>query len=299
MDISFVIVSYNTKELLNQTLTTLIDSFEEPMKYEIFVIDNRSSDGTIELLQNDFPQVNLIINQNNEGYTRAMNMGLKLAHGEYLVQLNPDVEVLPNTFNQLFQWMEKNQQVGIGTPKVLNRDGSLQRQCRRSFARPWDVFTYFLGLDRLFPKNKFFGRYLMPYLPEDDIAWVEAVSGSCMFVRKKVFEQIGFLDERFFAYQEDADFCFRANQAGWVVAYLPFARIFHYGGMGGSRNQPFRAILAWHRSYYLYYKKNIAKEYFFLINWFMYFAMVIKLILALIHALFSREKIVGTKKPGV
>lgn len=137
----------------------------------------------------------------------------------------------------------------------------------------------------------------MTYLPDDQIAEVEAVSGSCMFIRREVINQIGYLDERFFAYQEDADFCYRAREAGWKIFYVPIAEVIHFGGQGGSKTQPYRAIYEWHRSYYLYYRKHLAKNYIFIINWLMYTAMGLKLTISLLRALLSSNKTVGTPKP--
>ena len=117
-----------------------------------------------------------------------------------------------------------------------------------------------------------------------------------MLIRRQVIEGVGLFDERFFAYQEDADYCFQVNQAGWKVVYLPAAHIIHFGGQGGSRVQPFRSILAWHRSYYLYYRKNLAKDYFFLFNWFYYFLMGLKLVFALLANLFRSEKYAGPRR---
>jgi hypothetical protein len=297
MDISFVMVSFNTKEMLQASLDSLIKSFNNHFSYEIIVVDNNSHDGTTSMVSELFPEIQLIKNEENIGYTRAMNMGLQAARGSYLVQLNPDVIIEAGTFEGLFDWMKQHPDTGICTPKVVNRDGTLQKQCRRSFAKPWDVVTYFLGLDRLFPNSRFFGRYLLTYLGVDQISEVDAVSGSCMFIRKSVIGNIGYLDERFFAYQEDADFCFRAKKAGWKIVYLPIANVIHFGGQGGSKNEPYKAIKAWHRSYYLYYRKNLAADYFFLVNWFMYGAMGIKLVFSLLGAVFKKDKVVGTRKP--
>lgn len=297
MDISFVIVSLNTGEYLRNCLESLITSLDQSLQFEIIVVDNGSSDSTIEMLNKNFPQINLIKNETNLGYTKAMNMGLEISQGNYLVQLNPDVIIYPETFQKILSYLNQNTDVGICTPKVINSDGTLQKQCHRSFARPWDVITYFLGLDRLFPNSRLFGRYLLTYLPEDAISDVDAVSGSCMIIRKEVIRDIGILDERFFAYQEDTDFCFRAKKKHWRVIYFPGAVVKHFGGKGGSLEQPFKAIFAWHKSYFLYYKKHLAAEYFFLINWFMYFAMGIKLFLAYIRFLLITEKVIGSKKP--
>jgi GT2 family glycosyltransferase len=134
-------------------------------------------------------------------------------------------------------------------------------------------------------------------MDEDETHPVAGVSGSCMLIRREVVNQIGFMDEHFFAYQEDADYCFQTRKAGWDVFYFPQAQITHFGGLGGSRVQPFQSIYQWHRSYFLYFRKNLAKDYFFLFNWIYYLAMFLKLILALISNALRREKIPGTRRP--
>ena len=138
-----------------------------------------------------------------------------------MLLLNPDTIVLPGAFNELVAYLESHPEVGICGPKVLNRDGTLQKACQRGVSRPWAAFSYFSGLSALFPHSKFFGGYLLNYLDEDEIHEVDGISGSCMLIRRQVIEQIGYLDERFFAYQEDADYCFQAKKAGWKVVYLP------------------------------------------------------------------------------
>lgn len=297
MDVSFVIVSLNTSNYLKGCLESLVDSLKDSFQYEIIIVDNGSKDGSLQMVSENFPFVTIIRNPENYGYTKAMNIGLKICKGNYLVQLNPDVVVYPETFQTVISYLEQQKVIGICTPKIINSDGSLQKQCRRSFARPWDVLTYFLGLDRIFPNSKLFGRYLLTYLPEDEISDVDSVSGSCMVIRKEVTEKIGYLDEQFFAYQEDTDFCFRAKESNWRIIYFPNAIIKHFGGRGGSLNQPYKSITAWHKSYFLYYKKHLAKNYFFLVNWSMYFAMGIKLVYSYIRFFLRFERVVGTKKP--
>jgi GT2 family glycosyltransferase len=295
-DISICIVSRSTRDLLDGCLISLFES-ETRARFEVWVVDNGSYDGTLEMLAARHPQVRLISLDSNEGYTRPMNRGLQSASGRYLMQLNPDTLVHPGMLDTLLEFMEFHPEAGICTPKVLNRDGSLQRQCRRSAARPWDVLTYFSGLSRLFPHSRLLGRYLMTYMDADTTHVAEAVSGSCMLIRRAVVEQIGFLDERFYAYQEDADFCFRARQAGWKIFYVPTASLVHFGGQGGSLHAPYSAILAWHRSYFLYYRKNLAKDYFFLVNGLMYLAMGAKLGFSLLVNLVRKKKVVSTPKP--
>lgn len=293
---SLCIVTYKSRDLLSDCLRSVYQTPPED-GFEVIVVDNHSQDGTIELLQADFPQVEYEENMANEGYTRPMNTALKMSRGKYLVQLNPDTLVVPGAFDNLVRFMDSHPEVGICTPKVLNRDGTLQKQCRRSAGRPWDAITYFSGLSRRFPRNPRFAKYLMTYLNDDEANEVEAVSGSCMVIRRDVIDQIGYLDEQFFAYQEDADFCFRAREAGWRIFYVPDAQIYHYGGEGGSGVEVYRSIYQWHRSYFLYYRKHLAKDYFFLFNWLIYLLIGAKLALTLGFTLLRKKKYAGTKKP--
>jgi len=249
------------------------------------------------MLVAEFPQVKLIQNRSNEGFTRPMNQALQASCGRYLLQLNPDTLILPGALDRLVDFLETHPQAGICGPKVLNRDRTLQKPCRRGEPRPLAVFSYFLGLSAIFPKSRLFGEYLMNYMDEDETHTVAGVSGSCMLIRREVTTQIGYLDERFFAYQEDADYCFRARQAGWDIFYYPKAQIIHYGGMGGSRVQPYRSIFEWHRSYYRYYRKHLARDYFFLFNWAYYLAMGVKLFITLGMNYLRRDKFAGSRKP--
>jgi len=292
---SVCIVSLNSCGYLRDCLHSLAENTRA--SYEVIVTDNGSTDGTQAMLAAEFPYVQLIQNQRNEGYTRPMNQALLRGRGEYLAQLNPDTVVLPGALDELIAFLVAHPEVGVCGPKVLNRDRTLQKPCRRGEPRPWAVFSYFSGLAALFPKSRLFGEYLMSYKDEDETHAVAGVSGSCMLIRRAVIDRIGYLDERFFAYQEDADYCFRARQAGWEVYYHPPAKIIHYGGMGGSRVQPFRSIYEWHRSYYLYYRKNLARDYFFLFNWLYYLAMGAKLLLSLGLNFIRRDKFAGSRKP--
>jgi hypothetical protein len=277
--LSVCIVTFLARDLLRDCLQSLYANTQ--LDFEVIVVDNGSRDGVAEMLQQEFPAVRLIENDNNAGFTRPMNQALQAGRGRYLLQLNPDTLILPQALDRLVAFLEDHPEAGICGPKVLNRDGTLQKPCRRGESRPWAVFTYFSGLAARFPHSKTFGEYLLSYMDEDETHPVAGVSGSCMLIRREVVEQIGYLDERFFAYQEDADYCFRARQAGWQIYYAPQAQIIHYGGMGGSRVQPYRSIFEWHKSYFLYYRKNLARDYFFLLNWLYYLAMFLKLLYAL------------------
>jgi len=294
-DLSICIVTLNTREYLRDCLES-IAAHPPSISSEIIIVDNGSTDGTQEMLQQDYPAVTLIQNKNNEGFAHPSNQAMQAATGKYLLLLNPDTLVLENTFNPLISFLDQHPQAGIVGPKVLNRDGTLQKACKRGVSRPWAAISYFSGLSRLFPKSKLFGGYLLNYLAEDETHVVDGVSGSCMLIRREVTNQIGFFDERFFAYQEDADFCFQTQRAGWLIYYHPASHLIHFGGQGGSRSQPFRSIYEWHRSYFLYYQKNLARDYLFLFNWFYYGLMGLKLGFALLRNTLRKERYAGPRR---
>ncbi len=283
-------------QLVSQELTEQLPQ-RDWLDFELIVVDNASTDDTLAMLQAEFPAVIVILNNKNDGFARPYNQALRHSQGRYMLVLNPDTIILPGAFNELVRYMDAHPEVGICGPKVLNRDGSLQKACRRGVSRPWAAFSYFSGLSALFPHSKLFGGYLLNYLDEDMVQEVDGVSGSCMLIRRQVVNDVGLFDERFFAYQEDADYCFQVKNAGWKVVYLPSARIIHYGGQGGSRVQPYRSILEWHRSYYRYYQKNLAKDYFFLFNWFYYLLMGAKLTVSLAANVFRADKRAGPRRP--
>src|SRR3990170_451833 len=294
-DLSVCIVTYQARDLLKDCLNSLVENTHS-LTYEIIVTDNGSEDGTREMLATQFLAIRLIENQKNLGFSRPMNQSLQAAQGKYLLLLNPDTIILPHAFDMMVAFMETHPQVGICGPKVLNSDRTLQKSCRRGESRPWAVISYFTGLGKLFPGSRLFGEYLMSYKDEDESSEVAGVAGSCMLVRRKVVDMIGYLDDRFFAYQEDADYCFRARTAGWQIFYFPESEIIHFGGQGGSRVHPYRSIFEWHKSYWLYYRKNLARDYFFILNGLYYLLMVLKLILALLVNFFRRDKFAGPKR---
>ena len=295
-DLSICIPTRQAKSLLRDCLQSIC-AHTHQVTLEIIVVDNDSRDGTVEMLRDEFPAAHVIVNNHNTGFTRPTNQALEVSCGRYALLLNNDTVILPEALDRLVAFADAHSEIGICTPKVLNRDGTLQKQCRRSFATPWDLFCYFSGLSALFPTSPLFARYLVTYRDENETHAVDAVSGSCMLIRREVLDQIGLLDERFFAYQEDADYCFRAKRAGWQVYYYPGAQIVHYASQGGSRINPYRSIFEWHKSYFLYYRKNLAARYFFLFNWFYYLVMVLKLGSALAVNFFRREKFAGSRKP--
>jgi hypothetical protein len=295
IDLSICMVTQQARDYLRDCLHSIAENLST-IAYEIIVVDNASRDGTLEMLRDEFPAVQGIANDHNTGFTAPTNQALRQGGGRYLMALNPDTLIQPGAVQTLLEFMDAHPDAGICGPRVQNADGSLQKSCRRGDSRPWAVFSYFLGLSRLFPRSKFFGGYHLNHLPEDEINPVDGVAGSCMLIRRKVIDQIGYLDERFFAYQEDADYCYQARQAGWQVYYVPTARITHFGGRGGTRVQPYRSIYEWHRSYWLYYHKNFARDYFFLFNWLYDGLIGLKLLSALAINALRRDKYAGPRR---
>jgi GT2 family glycosyltransferase len=295
-DLSICVLTLNACDYLRACLQSL--QRRTTVAYEIIVVDNGSTDGTRDMLTTEFPTVTVIRNEENLGYTYPNNQAMRVAKGRFITLLNPDTLMHSHAIDRLFGFLESHSEVGIVGPKVLNPDGTLQAPCRRGDARPWAVISYFSGLSRLFPDKAFFNGYLLTHLDEDQTNAVDGVSGSCMLIRREVIDDIGYLDEMFFAYQEDADYCLRARKAGWQVYYYPEAQITHFGGQGGSRVQPYRSILAWHQSYFIYYRKHFAADYFVLFNWLYYAAMGLKLLFALSKNALSRSVFGGARKPG-
>ncbi|MDC0480368.1 glycosyltransferase family 2 protein [Candidatus Marinimicrobia bacterium] len=279
MKASVCIVNLNARKHLGlciDSLNTALDGYAS----EIILVDNNSHDGSVEYLQSNYPVVFLIQNSRNEGYTKAMNQALQQAEGDYIFILNPDSRCDAYSLAKLIDFMESDPSIGICGPKVLNEDGSFQKSCRRGIPRPQAVFSYFLGLSNRYPNDTRFTGYHLNHLDENEINEVEAVSGSCCIVKKEVFESIGLLDEQFFAYQEDSDFCFRAKKGGWKIIYNPNSIMTHIGGKGGADSVPFRAIFEWHRSYYLLYQKHFSSDYSRPFNLFYSAIMFCKLIFA-------------------
>ena len=296
-EIGICIVTHNSKEKVLACLSSLFEQTPDLDTTDIVVVDNNSLDNTVEEIHAQFPTVHLLVNSHNCGFSKAVNQGLKTLDARYFVLLNPDALVLDKALIRLARFMDENQKAGICSPRVLNQDGTVQYQARRGEARPWDVFSYFAGLSKLFPNDPRFSVYLLTHIDNNQVSEVKAVSGSCMMIRKEVVTQIGYLDERYFAYQEDTDYCFHARQAGWKVYYVPLAEVIHYGGQGGSNINPYFSSYHWHRSYFLYYQKNLAKDYPFWFHPLYYLAMVLKFLIALLGLIFGKEKVAGTPKP--
>lgn len=267
------IVNYNA----GQYLLSCLDSLEKvsgEADFEVYVIDNKSADGSIEKARKEFPKFNYIMNESNLGFGKAHNLVLKNAKTPYVLTLNPDCEVLPGTLSQIIDFMEKNKDVGISSPRVEKPDGTLDKASHRGFPTPWASFLYF------FLKND-----SLYHLTDRDMTKpheVDCVVGAFMVMRKSVLEKVGYFDEDYFLYGEDIDLCFRAKEAGFKIMFVPQVKIKHVKGISSGIKKHSQAnssakamtkslsINNFYETMKLFYKKHYAKKYPFFLNWLVY-----------------------------
>ncbi len=260
LDISIIIVNYNVKEFL-QNLLHSISKSSIKINREIIIVDNASNDGSVEFIREKFPEVNLIANNKNLGFSKANNIGMKKAKGKYILLLNPDTLVSEDTFEKMIRFFEENSLVGLAGCKILNPDGTLQLACRRSFPGPWTSFCKVTGLSNLFPESRIFARYNLTYLDPDKTYEVDAISGSFMMFRKDLYEKIGGLDEKFFMYGEDLDFCYRTQKSGYKVFYVHSTQIIHYKGESTKRSGLDETKI-FYSAMHLFVKKHLSGSFF-------------------------------------
>ncbi|MBN2412061.1 glycosyltransferase [candidate division KSB1 bacterium] len=271
MTLSIIIVSYNVRDFLGQALTSIQKAVQN-ISHEIFVVDNASSDGTVEYLKKRFPDVTVLANRENLGFGRANNQAIVRSAGEYICLINPDTIVQEDTFSTLISFFEKNQKAGAVGCKILNPDGTLQLACRRSFPTPWVAFTKIAGLAKIFPKSRLFGRYNLTYLDPGKTTQVEAISGSFMLIRRAVIDSVGGFDEHFFMYGEDLDLCYRIREAGREIYYVPETQIVHFKGES-SKKSPLAQRRLFYEAMRLFVNKHFSGKNALLPSWFLILAI--------------------------
>ncbi len=252
-DLSILIVSWNVRALLLACLEALPQAVGNETSYEVIVVDNASSDGTVEAIQQAFPHVRIIANKENRGFTGGNNQALAAARGRYLLFLNPDTQPLPDSIAELIRYLEAHPQVGIVGPRLWYGDGRVQPN-RRRFPTLLTLFTESTIIEHYLPQLPIFARFKMADQPDDEAQEVDWLVGAAMLARREVYEQIGPLDEGFFMYSEELDWCRRAREAGWRVAYDPAAEIIHYEGQS-SRQVVARRDIAFFSSRVRYTRK--------------------------------------------
>ena len=229
MKLSIVIVNYNVKHFLEQCLKSVYQAIQN-VEAEIFVVDNNSVDGSQDMVRSSFPEVNLIANSKNTGFSTANNQAIKKSTGEYILLLNPDTIVPENCFHTILEFADQTPDLGgCGLP-MFDGQGNYLPESKRGLPTPEVAFYKMIGLNKIFPKSKKFGKYHLGYLPADQNHEVEILAGAFMLIRKEVLDKIGLLDETFFMYGEDIDLSYRITKAGWKNYYFAGSRIIHYKG---------------------------------------------------------------------
>ena len=276
--ISIIIVNYNVEHFLELCLSSVFRA-ADGLDVEVWVVDNHSSDGSIGMLEARFPQVKLIANQENTGFSVANNQGIVKAKGEYILLLNPDTILAEDTLQQCLSYMENNSEAGALGARMLDGSGHFLPESKRGLPSPWVSFCKAFGLSALFPKSELFGKYHLSYLPENETNEVDVLSGAFMFIRKSALDKAGLLDEQFFMYGEDVDLSYRIQQSGFQNVYFPSATIIHFKGESTKRGS-ISFVMHFYRAMLLFSRKHFSSSTFFSI--FIYFGIAVRAILALV-----------------
>ena len=259
LDVSVVIVNYKVRDLLRDCLRSLEHDLGK-LRGEVWVVDNASGDGSVEMVRAEFPWVRLIPNQQNVGYGAANNQAIRQARGRYILVLNPDTKLPPGAILDTVAEMEQQPDIGALGPKLVLADGTLDKACRRSFPSPEVAFYRLFGLAKLFPNHPRFARYNLLNVDEDTAIDVDSVVGAFMLVRREVVERVGMFDEAFRMYGEDLDWAYRIKEAGWRVRYHPDVVVLHYKGQS-SRQRPASSIRAFYEAMHIFYDKHYARQH--------------------------------------
>ena len=235
--LSIIILSYNVKDLLRNCLQSL-EKVKGEVDFEIIVVDNASSDQSVEMVRNEFPTVKLIKNKSNLGFAAGNNKARSIAKGEYVLFLNSDTIVYKNTLKKTVEFLDQNKKAGAVTCKVLLPDGGLDKDARRSFITPWIGLTHiFLKLDRIFSKSKLFSQYWYGYISPNKTHEVDAIQGAFFLTRKKILDEIDWFDEDYFLDGEDIDLCWKIKEKSWKIYYYPKVKILHYKGSSKGKTE--------------------------------------------------------------
>jgi N-acetylglucosaminyl-diphospho-decaprenol L-rhamnosyltransferase len=274
-NVHVVVVNYNTAGLLRRCLDHAIASRAEAT-ISLTVVDNGSTDGSMAMLREGYPQVRALRSERNLGFSGGNNLALRQilaeipshaarAH-EYILLVNSDLFLEPDTIAGLVAFAEERPTVGVVGPRVQKADGTLDLACRRSFPTPANAFFKLFGLSRRFPGNARFASYNLTNLDPAQLTEVDAVTGACMLVRVAAIDQVGLLDERFFMYGEDLDWAYRIKARGWQIFYDPAVRALHQKGATSAR-QSGRMIIEFYRAMYLFHQKHYATRSPRPLNW--------------------------------
>ncbi len=286
MKLSVVIVNYNVEYFLEQCLHAVRRAMKG-VEGEVIVVDNNSIDGSNLMVKKKFPEVKLVENRKNVGFSKANNQGIRMAQGEYVLLLNPDTVVEDDTFTKIIRFMDEHPEAGALGVKMVDGSGKFLPESKRGLPTPSVAFYKMFGISKIFPRSKVFSKYHLGYLDENEVHEVEILSGAFMLLRKKVLDEIGLLDETFFMYGEDIDLSYRVLKAGYKNYYFPETRIIHYKGES-TKKSSVNYVLVFYNAMVIFAKKHFshknARLFTFLINMAIYF----RAFLAILSRLFER-----------
>ena len=255
MKLSVVIVSYNVKHYVEQCLLSLRRALQG-IDAEVIVVDNHSHDGTVDLIREQYPEVQVVASNHNLGFARANNIAIGQSESEYVLLLNPDTIVSEETIAECLQFMVEHPRAGGLGVRMLMADGNDAKESRRGLPTPAVAFYKMSGLCARFPQSRRFGHYYMGYLPWDEPAQIEVISGAFCFMRRAALNEVGLLDEDFFMYGEDIDLSYRLLKGGYENWYLP-TRILHYKGESTQKSS-FRYVHVFYDAMLIFFRKHYA-----------------------------------------
>lgn len=258
MRLSIVIVNWNTSKLLDALLDS-VNKWPPECDHEVIVVDNASDDFDAAAFKAKHPSVRLIANQTNTGYAKGNNQGIEESSGDCVLLLNPDTEVTEGAVQRLVEFMEAHPNAAAAGAKLVRPNGTVDRSVR-GFPYPGPIAWEFLGLARLFPKSRVFGRYRMTWFGYDEVAEVDQPMGSCLILSRKALDQIGTFDTQFPIFFNEVDWLYRAKEAGFAIYFTPDATIIHHGGAGTSQADRREMIRESHDSLVRFYRKHFRRR---------------------------------------
>ncbi len=284
--LSVVIVNYNVEYFLEQCLNSVQDALKG-IDGEVFVVDNNSIDGSVSMVKEKFPDVNLIANKGNVGFSKANNQAMRKSKGKYILLLNPDTVVEEDTFAKCIKFMDEHPEGGGLGVRMIDGKGNFLPESKRGLPTPSVAFYKIFGLSRLFPKSKTFGKYHLGYLDEHETNEIEILSGAYMFMRKDALEKVGLLDEAFFMYGEDIDLSYRIVKGGYKNYYFPGTQIIHYKGES-TKKSSINYVFVFYRAMVIFAEKHFSQKNAKLFSFFINMAIYFRAGLALMNRFIKR-----------
>lgn len=255
-DLTIIILNYNVRDLLINCLKSIHMS----KNWQIIVVDNASSDGSVGAIKNKYPEIELVVNKQNLGFAAGNNIGVLKAKAPVILFLNPDTLVIDDAIEKSYEYLLTNPDIGALTCRVELPDGRLDYSCHRGFPTPWNSLTYFTGLAKAFPKSKLFAGYTATYLDINKPHEIDCATGAFLMVRKIAGEQINWWDKDYFWNGEDIEFCYSLKMQGWKVFYYPDEKISHYKGSSAKISKP-ETIAHGISAMRIFYRKHYYQKY--------------------------------------